>query len=121
MTIALGARYSPFDKTASACLPPVAELEALILEEAGVRDPVPPRLSLLKAFVDSIVPVDVEVKLILAGVRMPDTDVHDCSRYVTTFWLTSYQAASIDLQLVILCRNVVRSRRSLSVRSAADT
>lgn len=82
MTIALGALYSPFDSIESACLAPVPEFEALMLADAGVREPMlPPKLNLLKAFEASTVAFAVEeVKALLAGVRTPETDVHDCSR-----------------------------------------
>jgi len=118
--IARGGRYNPLESTVFDC-PPEAELDALMLAEAGVRDPLLlPKLSLLKAFVASTPEPVEDVKLLLAGVRTPDTEVQDCSRYVMLPWLMSYHAQSTALQLVILCLSEVRRSRSLSVKSAAE-
>lgn len=117
--IARGGRYNPLDRTVFDC-PPEAELEALMLEEAGAREALFPRLSLLNAFVASTAGAFEVVNVLLAGVRTPDTDVHDCSLYVMVRWPGSYHAQSTDLQLTILCLSEVRNSRSLSVRSDAE-
>jgi hypothetical protein len=65
---------------------PAVELEALMLAEAGVLVPFPrspPKLNLLNAFEASNAGVLVYDAELGAGVRVPETEVHDCSRYVT--------------------------------------
>lgn len=117
---ARGGRYNPLERTVFDCAPE-AEFDALMLEESGVREPLLlPRLSLLNAFVASTAGVLELVKVLLAVVREPDTDVHDCSLYVIVRWMESYHAQSTDLQLTILCLSEVRKSRSFRVRSAAE-